>query len=150
MTAAARKYFLGRKTGLYVGTTGSQVSCSSQVWMILSGIASDKEGQRALRALSATEQAVLPGTPYANHYYIQALIDCGMHSEARAAMIAYWGGMVHKGADTFWEAYSPDDDFLSPYGFCPMNSYCHAWSCTPVYFIRKYPGIFLKERPHKP
>jgi hypothetical protein len=22
------------------------------------------------------------------------------------------------------------DDFLSPYKFFPVNSYCHAWSCT--------------------
>ena len=50
--------------------------------------------------------------------------------------------MLEKGADTFWEAYDPNDDFLSPYNFFPVNSYCHAWSCTPVYFIRKYPEIF--------
>jgi hypothetical protein len=50
--------------------------------------------------------------------------------------------MIKKGADTFWEVYDPADEFKSPYGFFPVNSYCHAWSCTPVYFIRKYPKIF--------
>jgi hypothetical protein len=25
---------------------------------------------------------------------------------------------------------------LSPYGDHHINSYCHAWSCTPSYFIR--------------
>ena len=50
--------------------------------------------------------------------------------------------MVKKGADTFWEVYDPNNDKLSPYGFYPMNSYCHAWSCTPVYFINKYPEVF--------
>lgn len=144
MTAAARKHYLDQKTGLYVGTTDRQVSYSSQVWMVLGGIASQKEGQRALRALGTASGVVRPGTPYAYHYYIQALIDCGMTDEARTALCDYWGGMVRKGADTFWEAYSPDDDFLSPYGFCPMNSYCHAWSCTPVYFIRTYPEIFQR------
>ena len=49
-----------------------------------------------------------------------------------------------KGADTFWEVYDPNDDFRSPYNFFPINSYCHAWSCTPVYFINKYPEIFQK------
>lgn len=142
MTAAAQTRYLDRKTGLYVGTTGDQISCSSQVWMVLSGIAPKKEAQRALRALARTDQAVRPRTPYAYHFYIQALVDCAMHREALAALIDYWGGMVRRGADTFWETYAPDDDFLSPYGFAPMNSYCHAWSCTPVYFIRTYPGIF--------
>ena len=52
--------------------------------------------------------------------------------------------MVKKGADTFWEAYDPEDDMYSPYGFTPLNSACHAWSCTPVWFIHEYPGIFQK------
>nr|WP_301847471.1 hypothetical protein [uncultured Parabacteroides sp.] len=52
--------------------------------------------------------------------------------------------MVKRGADTFWEVYDPDNDYLSPYGFFVINSYCHAWSCTPVYFINKYPEIFQK------
>lgn len=145
MTSAARKHYLDRRTGLFVGTTSDQISCSSQVWMVLGGIASPKEGQRALHALQQTTDAIWPGTPYAMHYYIQALIDSGLHAEALTALTDYWGGMVRKGADTFWEAYSPDDDFLSPYGFSPMNSYCHAWSCTPVYFIRKYPEIFQQK-----
>ena len=78
------------------------------------------------------------------HYYIQSLIDCGMNLEAKEALVNYWGGMIAKGADTFWEAYDPTNDFISPYDFYPINSYCHAWSCTPVYFIRKYPEIFQK------
>ena len=67
-----------------------------------------------------------------------------MNLEAKEALVNYWGGMIAKGADTFWEAYDPTNDFISPYDFYPINSYCHAWSCTPVYFIRKYPEIFQK------
>jgi hypothetical protein len=26
----------------------------------------------------------------------------------------------------------------SPYGDIHVNSYCHAWSCTPSYFFRTY------------
>jgi hypothetical protein len=70
------------------------------------------------------------------------LIECGLQKEAKDYLVKYWGGMVQKGADTFWEIYDPNNDFLSPYNFFPVNSYCHAWSCTPVYFIRKYPEIF--------
>jgi hypothetical protein len=85
---------------------------------------------------------VYPGAPYLYHYVIEAMIQCGLNQEAKDLMINYWGDMVKKGADTFWEVYDPKDDFLSPYNFFPVNSYCHAWSCTPVYFIRKYPEIF--------
>ena len=65
-----------------------------------------------------------------------------MGAEAKANLQTYWGGMVTKKADTFWEVYDPNNEYLSPYNFFPINSYCHAWSCTPVYFIRKYPEIF--------
>ncbi|MDR1981378.1 MAG: glycoside hydrolase [Tannerellaceae bacterium] len=142
MTAAARNYLYDKKTGLFTGTLNRQVSYTSQVWMILSGVATKAEAQRAIRALQTAKEVVRPGTPYAYHYYIQSLVDCGMEAEAKEALTGYWGGMVRKGADTFWEAYDPENDTLSPYGFFPINSYCHAWSCTPVYFIRKYPGIF--------
>lgn len=142
MTAAARKYFYDKKTGLFVGTANKQISYASQVWMILSGVPSKAEGKKALTALAAAKEVCTPGTPYLYHYYIQSLVDCGMQTEARSALIDFWGGMISKGADTFWEAYDPQNDYISPYNFYPINSYCHAWSCTPVYFIRKYPQIF--------
>ena len=142
MTDSARKHFYDKKTGLFAGIENKQISYHSQLWMIIGGVATKTEAQRALKALRTTENVVHTGTPYAYHYYIQALITSGMNSEAKEALIEYWGGMVKKGADTFWEAYDPANDFISPYGFYPMNSYSHAWSCTPVYFIRKYPEIF--------
>lgn len=86
--------------------------------------------------------AVHPGTPYGMHYLIDAMITAGMDDEARTILTDYWGGMVDRGADTFWESYDPDDDFISAYNFYPVNSACHAWSCTPIYFIGRYPSIF--------
>ena len=86
--------------------------------------------------------ACYPGCPYAYHYVIEALLQCGMPQEARKLITDYWGSMVKRGADTFWEVYDPNNDYLSPYGFFVINSYCHAWSCTPIYFINKYPEIF--------
>ena len=48
----------------------------------------------------------------------------------------YWGGMIREGADTFWEIYNPSNPTLSPYGSLLVHSYCHAWSCTPSWFLR--------------
>ena len=142
MKKAARDNFYDKKSGFFVGTLNKQVSYASQVWMILSGVATEKEAQKALKNLSVAQNVCQPGTPYLYHYYIQSLINSGLHAEAKKALTDYWGGMIEKGADTFWEAYDPTNDFLSPYNFYPINSYCHAWSCTPTYFIRKYPEIF--------
>ncbi len=142
MKKAAHVNYFDKKSGLFKGLLNPQISYASQIWMILSGVASREEAEQALVALEQMEDACKPGTPYLYHYYIEALIESGLNTKAREKMIDYWGGMIQKGADTFWEAYDPEDDFLSPYNFFPINSYCHAWSCTPVYFIRKYPKIF--------
>ena len=53
-------------------------------------------------------------------------------------MSAYWGEMIWDGADTFFELYDPANKYASPYGDRMINSFCHAWSGTPSYFIRKY------------
>ncbi|SBW01122.1 glycoside hydrolase [uncultured Dysgonomonas sp.] len=142
MSKAAYKEYYDKQSGLFVGKLDNQISYASQIWMVLSGVPTQKEAQRALYGLSSSDSAITPGTPYLYHYYIQAMINSGMEKEANEALVDYWGGMVRRDADTFWEAYDPNDDFISPYKFHPMNSYCHAWSCTPVYFIRKYPEIF--------
>lgn len=141
---AAHKNLYDKKSGLFVSGKDRQVSYGGQAWMILSGVATKAEAQRALKALPNVQNAVHPGAPYMYHYYVAALIASGLNAEAKQAVIDYWGGMIKKGADTFWEVYDPADEFKSPYGFFPVNSYCHAWSCTPVYFIRKYPEIFQR------
>ncbi len=112
--------------------------------MILSKVATNSEGKAALTAAENIKDVVRPGAPYLNHYVIEAMIQCGMGQEAKEKLTNYWGGMVKKGADTFWEVYDPLNDFLSPYNSYLVNSYCHAWSCTPVYFIRKYPELFQR------
>lgn len=141
---AARKNLYDKQSGLFISGKDRQVSYGGQAWMILSGVATKPEAQRALKTLPEVKDAVHPGAPYMYHYYVAALIASGLNAEAKQALTDYWGGMVKKGADTFWEVYDPADEFKSPYGFFPVNSYCHAWSCTPVYFIRKYPEIFQR------
>ncbi len=142
MSDAAHKNLYDKAQAVFISGKDKQVSYASQAWMILSGVATKSEGAAALGKLPAMQNVVYPGGPYLYHYVVEAMIECGMKKEAKDLIISYWGDMVKKGADTFWEVYDPKDDFSSPYKFFPVNSYCHAWSCTPVYFIRKYPAIF--------
>ena len=144
MRRASRRAFYDADAGVVVSGLQRQVSYLSQVWMILSGTLTPKEGARAMTAVLNDPTACRPGSPYAYHYVIEALIACGMRDEAREQLLEYWGGMVERGADTFWGVYDPMDDCKSPYGFYPVNSYCHAWSCTPVYFINTYKDIFQR------
>ena len=126
--------------GQQVFTSGDtrQVSVVSQVWMLLSGILEDRTANELIDKLFAEEVPISLSTPYMYHYYVEVLFQYGRKDEAIKVMKEYWGGMLKKGADTFWELYNPADDGFSPYGSKVINSYCHAWSCTPSYFIRKY------------
>jgi hypothetical protein len=145
MTTAAQQTFYDQENGVYTSGPDKQVSYASQAWMVLSGVASKKEGANAFKNLSKRSDAIQPGTPYLNHYIVEAMIMSGLGWEAKNLVISYWGSMIEKGADTFWEVYVPDNEFASPYNSCYINSYCHAWSCTPTYFIRKYPEIFQNQ-----
>lgn len=145
MSNGAKSQLFDKKLGLFTSGSSHQISYASQSWLIVAGVIKDKEAQKVMKSLQQYKDAVKPGAPYMYHFYVQALIDCGLTQDAKSIVENYWGGMVNKGADTFWEVYDPTNEKLSPYGFYPINSYCHAWSCTPVYFIRKYPQIFQKE-----
>jgi hypothetical protein len=144
MSRAARKYQFDARRGVFVSGPQGQVSCLSQAWMILAEVLTPAQGARALQTVFDMPETIYPGAPYAYHYLIEALVKSGLHAEANCRLVEYWGGIIERGADTFWEVYDPLNPALSPYNFFPVNSYCHAWSCTPVYFIHKYPDIFQR------
>ncbi len=115
-----------------------QLSVHSQVWMILGGVITGEEAKKLLVSCLDNKDFKQPVTPYMRHYVIEAMLKLHMKDEAVQYLRKFWGGMVELGADTFWEAYIPDDLDFSPYNDRMINSLCHAWSCTPSYFIRKY------------
>ncbi|MBQ2903724.1 MAG: hypothetical protein IJE48_04935 [Clostridia bacterium] len=115
-----------------------QLSVHSQVWMILGGVVDGEEAKNLLVSFLDNKDAKQPVTPYMRHYVVEAMLKSGMKDEAVRYIKKFWGGMVELGADTFWEAYIPEDPDFSPYDNRIINSLCHAWSCTPAYFIRKY------------
>ena len=115
-----------------------QYSVHSTVFMILAGVIDGERAKEALFAVLSSKTSVKPFTPYAHHYVIEAMFKLGLENEAFDYIKNFWGKMVDLGADTFYEAFVPDDLDFSPYGDRMINSMCHAWSCTPTYFIRKY------------
>ena len=148
MKKVARQRYFNKDKMLFTSGPSNQISTASQVWMILSGTVSPEKGKSLFRHLEKENDVVRPVSPYLCHYETEAMIQCGMYNEAKEFIREYWGGMVRKGADTFWEVYDPENDFLSPYGSFMMNSYCHAWSCTPVYFLRKYNRLLFPGENH--
>jgi hypothetical protein len=137
MEQAARKSLWDEQQGLFVSGPNRELSWASQAWMVLAGVPTPEQAKRAMSGVLKHPTAEKPVTPYMHHYIVEALQAAGLRDEAAAHMRGYWGEMVRKGADTFWEVYVTSDEKLSPYKSHLMNSYCHAWSCTPTYLLRK-------------
>ncbi|MBQ1922206.1 MAG: sugar hydrolase, partial [Lachnospiraceae bacterium] len=107
-------------------------------WMVLAGVFSKEDNSRLLRRLKMVDPRIRLISPYAQHYYVDALCHNGMEDEITDYIRGYWGKMVEAGADCYWEVFDPLDPDASPYGSKAILSYCHAWSCTASYFIRKW------------
>ena len=136
MEKGARAVLWDEKRGLFVCEKGRQASYLGQAWLVLAGVVDGETARRCLESVMADAKSVKPVTPYANHYFTEALYAAGLRREAERHLLGYWGGMAKLGADTFWEVFVPGDHGAGPYRTPLMNSYCHAWSCAPAYFLR--------------
>ena len=138
LTDGAKTKLWDKQTGFFVSGANRQISWASQIWFVLAGVFDQEENRAMLLRMFEKNPEVGIKTPYMYHHLIDAMFQCGMEQQAFAYIRKYWGGMVADGADCFYEIYDPDQKATSPYGSQVINSYCHAWSCTPTYFIRKF------------
>ena len=137
--SASKKHLYDENANAFINDLDNrQFSVHSQVWMILGGVINGEEAKNLLIHCLDNDKAKQPVTPYMRHYVTEAMVKLGLENETVLYLKRFWGGMLELGADTFWEAYIPDDLDFSPYEDRMINSLCHAWSCTPSYFIRKY------------
>ena len=142
ITAAQTKLF-ATELGFFVSGADKQISYASQAWMVLAHVMPVEQSRQLLKRLEQERRAgnssiVSMVTPYMYHHYVEALFVTGLTHEAWSLVQEYWGAMIADGADCFYELFDPRNKQFSPYGSPIINSYCHAWSCTPTYFIRKY------------
>lgn len=136
--ATVTNVFFDAKQGLFVSGRNKQVNYASQVWLVLAKVLGDDVNAKIMAKVLKNPPEVGMNTPYMNHHYVEALIQVNEKAAAIEHIKKYWGEMVRLGADTFWESFNPSDPLFSPYASVQVNSFCHAWSCTPSYFFRKY------------
>lgn len=80
-------------------------------------------------------------TPYMRFYELEALCHAGKQQYVLNQMKEYWGGMLSRGATTFWEAYDPSEKGAAQYAMYGRpfgKSLCHAWGASPIYLLGKY------------
>ncbi|MBQ7370155.1 MAG: sugar hydrolase [Clostridia bacterium] len=129
-------HFFSEK-GLFV-TENGQISWHSQIWAVLANVLPKEKNVGILEKMKNSDLEFYPHTPYMMHYYLEALYSCGLKDEAIREIKSYWGKFVDYNFDCCPEIFNSSDHFESPYGAPEINSACHAWSCTPAYWIYRY------------
>lgn len=130
--------------GAYVDsfTSGRRhVSRQTNLLAVRFGIA-DRE-KRGLILKNVLDNPAAPpiATPYFNFFQLDVLADCGRLDEVMKRLRSYWGGMLDRGAVTFWEEFDPAVTGTAQYdmyGDRFGKSLCHAWSASPIYLLSRY------------
>lgn len=139
MTDYSLEHLFDKAKNLFISGDNSEVNVSSQVWMTLADVLEPSQAKSVMKAM-VDQLFPIKGiaTPYMYHHVAEALLKSGLKQDGIQLLKSYWGKMIRLGADTYWEAFEPEDPDYSPYGNPIVSSYCHAWGCTPAYLIKKY------------
>ena len=104
--------------------------------------AADAEKRVSILKHVLENDAVAPiTTPYFNFFAMDALARTGRLDPVMDHIRAYWGGMLERGAVTFWEQFDPavtGTEQYDMYGDRFGKSQCHAWAASPIYLIGRY------------
>jgi hypothetical protein len=102
----------------------------------------DKEKKDAVvKSVIFNDDILKITTPYMRFYELEALCMLGKQDQVMKEMKDYWGGMLAKGATSFWEKYIPEEEgrqMLAMYGRPYGKSLCHAWGASPIYLLGRY------------
>jgi len=115
----------------------TQPSRHANVLAVVSGLAGRLNTRGILEVLKGRDAEPL-SSPSMSYYKISALSQLGDPSAALASLRDVWGGMLDRGATTFWETYSPEergDNAYALYGRPYAKSLCHAWGTGPVVLL---------------
>jgi alpha-L-rhamnosidase len=139
MAAALREQMFDRGTGLVKGSTHGQGHHSGQYhagMALWAGLLPCGEGQRLCRRLFAPDVSPI-ASPFHGLYLAEGLYRYGHGRQALDFIREYWGGMLDRGATTFWEQEFrldwPAGQVLSR-----GTSYSHGWSAGPTYLLPAY------------
>ncbi|MDE3179207.1 MAG: alpha-L-rhamnosidase [Acidobacteriota bacterium] len=133
--SAALQFMLDPQTG----TFGDRWQPNAMA--IYSGLASASETRTIYeKVLSHPDEFRI--TPYYNFYVISAMASAGQYQHALDWIRKYWGGMVRRGATSYWEAYElglPMQGWhrrlRADFGQGYFVSLAHGWSSGPTIWL---------------
>lgn len=137
-------FYWNSHKGAYVDSFASgrnHVTRHANIFAILFDIADKQQKEQIIQNVLCNDEIPQITTPYFKFYEMDALCKMGHLEEVLTRIREYWGGMIEKGAVTFWEEYDPDvpeEEQYDMYGDRFGKSLCHAWSASPIYLLARY------------
>ena len=135
MVAAARKHYWDASKRVFVSGPNRQVSWGSQAWMAISGVSSRARVPMPCAPRSRIRMRSGPSLLICTTTWSRECWREGSKRGSFAARIVL-GRHDRCGRRHLLGIYDPAQPLRSPYGDIHINSYCHAWSCTPSYLLR--------------
>lgn len=138
------RFYWNEEKGAYIDSFSSgknHVSRHANIFAILFDIADRGRKEQIAAKVLRNDEIPQITTPYFKFYEMDALCRMGCLEEVLTRIREYWGGMLERGAVTFWEEYDPAvlaEEQYDMYGDKFGKSLCHAWSASPIYLLARY------------
>ena len=119
----------------------NHVTRHANIFAIIFDIADEGRKMQIVEHVLHNDEVAQITTPYFKFYEMDALCRMGYLEEVLKRIREYWGGMLERGAATFWEEYDPavpESEQYDMYGDKFGKSLCHAWSASPSYLLARY------------
>ena len=113
---------------------------------VVSGLTNPNNAQ-GIRTLLEDPSVAAVGTPYMAGFEMMGLSKLGNIDYTLEKISEYWGGMIARGATSFWEAYDANQNGKEQYAYYGRpyaKSLNHAWSAGPAAIL---PSQILGIRP---
>ncbi|MFA7159260.1 MAG: alpha-L-rhamnosidase C-terminal domain-containing protein [Kiritimatiellia bacterium] len=120
-------------------------STETNTLAVLSGLPDRRKIASILNAMQSGRLQMETPTAYFNAFVAEALFKARRPAAALGLIEKYWGKMIERGADAFWEMFLPE----TPAGSHPPkgDSLCHGWASGPAYLL---PARVMGIRPLEP
>ena len=146
-------YYWNEEKGALIDSFTSgrgNVTRHANIFAVLFDFADEEQKKQICQNVLYDENVPQITTPYFKFFELDALGKLGDLDRIWKTLHEYWGGMLERGAVTFWELFDPAETGRAQYGMYgdPFGkSLCHAWGASPIYLLGRY---FLGVKPTAP
>ncbi|RMW42637.1 alpha-L-rhamnosidase-related protein [Lactiplantibacillus pentosus] len=146
-------YFWDDEKGAFIDSYESgkrHVTRHANIFAILFDVVDADKQRSILKNVLLNDQITQITTPYFKFFEQDALCKLGEQHRVYQVLLDYWGGMLDRGAVTFWEEFDPTQhgkEMYAMYGDPYGKSLCHAWGASPIYLLGRH---FVGLRPTSP